>query len=73
MSKAIPVKYAIVIERRSTSYGEQVPDLPGWVAAEGTKAEVSGLVCEPIELYLDALKEDRQPILAPRAYELIEV
>ena len=30
---AIPVKYAVVIERGPTSYGPQVPDLPGCVAA----------------------------------------
>ncbi len=67
------MKYAVVIERGPTSYGAHVPDLPGCVAAAGTKAEVCELIREAIELYVEALEEDGLPIPAPQAYELIEV
>ena len=66
-------RYAVVIERGPTSYGAHVPDLPGCVAAAETKAEVCVLIREVIELYLEALEEDGNPIPAPQAYELIEV
>ena len=67
------MKYAVVIERGPTSYGAHVPDLPGCVAAAETKAEVCALIREAIELYLEALEEEGQPIPTPQAYELIEV
>ncbi len=67
------MKYAVVIERRPTSYGAHVPDLPGCVAAAETKAEVCALIREAIELYVEALEEDGLPIPAPQDYELIEV
>ena len=61
------MKYAVVIERGPTSYGTHVPDLPGCVAVGETKAEVCGLIREAIEVYIEALEEDGQPIPAPRA------
>ena len=53
------MKYAVVIERGATSYGAHVPDLPGCVAVAETKTEVCVLIREAIELYLEALEEDR--------------
>jgi hypothetical protein len=38
------MRYAIVIERGSTSYGAYVPDLPGCVAAANTRDEVLHLI-----------------------------
>ena len=67
------MKYAVVIERGSLSYGAHVPDLPGCVAVGETKAEVCALIREAIELYVEALEEDGQPVPVPQSYELIEV
>ena len=64
-------KYAVVIERGPTSLGAHVPDLPGCVAVAETKAEVLVLIREAIELYLDTLEEDGQPVPAPLPWELI--
>ena len=64
--------YAVIIEKGPTSYGAQVPDLPGCVAAADTRDEVYSLILEAIELYLDALKEDGQPAPQPQSYELVE-
>ena len=63
----------IVIERGPMSHGAHVPDLPGCVAVGETKAEVCALIREAIELHVEALEEDRRPVPAPQAYELIEV
>ena len=67
------MKYAVVIERGTTSYGARVPDLPGCVAVAETKTEVLVLIREAIELYLEALEEDGETIPTPQAYELTEV
>ena len=66
-------RYAVVIERGPRSYGAHVSDLPGCVAVGETKAEVCALIREAIELYIEELEEDGQPVPAPQAYELIEV
>ena len=63
---------AVVIERGPTSYGAHVPDLPGCVAVAETKTEVCVLIREAIELYLEALEEDGQPVPTPKANEMIE-
>ena len=64
---------AIVIERGPRSYGAYVPDLPRCVAVGESRAEVCGLIREAIELYIEQLEADGQPVPAPQAYELIEV
>ena len=71
--KELTVKYAVVIEKGSTSYGAHVPDLPGCVAAAETKEEVCSLIREAIELYVEALEEDGLLVPTPQSYELIEV
>ena len=61
------MKYAVVIERAGPlSYGAHVPDLPGCVAVGETKAEVCALIREAIELYVEALEEDGQPVTTAR-------
>ena len=65
--------YAVVIEKGPTSYGAYAPDLPGCFAVGETREEVCDLNREAIELYVEALKEDSQPLPEPQAYELIEV
>ena len=62
-----------MIERGPTSFGAHVPDLPGCVAVAETKAEVCVLIREAIELYVEALEEDGQPVPSAQAYELVEV
>ena len=59
----------IVIERGLMSYGAHVPDLAGCVAVGETKGEVRGLIGEAIELYVEALEEDGQPVPDPQAHE----
>lgn len=58
-------QYAIVIERGPTSYGAYVPDLPGCVAVGDSEAEVRQLIREAIELHLQSMREDGDPIPEP--------
>ena len=61
------MKYAIVVEKGDASYGAYVPDLPGCVAAAETRAEVMKLIKEAIELHLDGLRADGEPIPQPHS------
>ncbi len=61
------MKYAIIIEKGETSYGAYVPDLPGCIAVAEAKEEVMQLIKEAIELHIEGLKEDGQPIPEPNS------
>lgn len=61
------MRYAIVIEEGSTSFGAYVPDLPGCVAVADTEAEVRTLIAEAIAFHLDGLREDGDPCPEPTA------
>lgn len=65
--------YTVVFEKGPRSVGAHVLDLPWCVAVGETKAEVCALIREAIELYVETLKEDGQPVPTPKVYELIEV
>ncbi len=68
------MRYAIVIERGPTSYGAYVPDLPGCVAAAGTREEVLKLIREAIELHLEEMRKDDLEIPKPSSTaEYVEV
>jgi len=65
------MQYTVVIEKGSTSYGAHVPELPGCVAAAETREEVSTLIREAIQLYIEELKKDGLPVPEPTSSELI--
>jgi len=68
------MKYAIVVEKGETSYGAYVPDLPGCVAAAGTRDEVLTLIKQAIKLHLEEIQADGEPIPKPRSeMELVDV
>ncbi|MEO8131749.1 MAG: type II toxin-antitoxin system HicB family antitoxin [Bryobacteraceae bacterium] len=58
-------RYAIVIERGPSSYGAYIPDLPGCVAVGDTEDEVRQLIREAMEMHLQGMKEDGEPIPEP--------
>ena len=59
------MKYAVVIERGSSSYGASVPDLPGCVAVAETREEVERLIEEAIALHIAAMREDGLEVPLP--------
>ena len=67
------MKYAVVIEEGSESFGAYAPDLPGCGVAGRTREEALELIGEAIRLHLEALAE--QGIEAPSAssVEIVEV
>ena len=59
------MRYAVVYEKGKTGYGAYVPDLPGCIAVGKTLRRVQRLIKEAIELHLDAMREDGDPIPMP--------
>ena len=55
-------QYLVVMERTSTGYGVYVPDLPGCVSTGRTKEQAERNAREAIELHLEGLREEGQPI-----------
>lgn len=68
------MRYLVVVEKGPSSYGAYVPDLPGCVAAGESKEEVLALIREAMELHIEGLKEQGQPIPTPASSsDLVEV
>ncbi len=56
------MKYAVVFAKTDTGYSAHVPDLPGCIAAGATLEETQRLIREAIELHVEGLREDGDPI-----------
>ena len=68
------MKYTVVIEKGSESFGAYVLDLPGCIAAGQSREEVIKLIQEAIEFHIQGMKEDVLPVPSPSsAVEYIEV
>jgi predicted RNase H-like HicB family nuclease len=58
-------KYAIVIEQGENNFSAYVPDLPGCITTGRTVEEIERNIREAIELHLEGLREDGEPIPEP--------
>jgi len=68
------MKYAVVIEKGTESYGAYAPDLPGCAVAGETREEVVLLIQEAIALHLQSLKEHGEEIPPPASsFEFVDV
>ncbi len=68
------MKYMVVIERGETSFGAQVPDLPGCIAVGKSREEVIRLIKEAIELHIESLRESGERVPSPCSVsEYIEI
>jgi len=68
------MKYLVVIEETATGFGAYVPDLPGCIAVGSTRAEVTRLIHEAVQLHLESLAGDGLPIPMPHSSpEVVEV
>ena len=66
------MQYTAIIEKEpNTDWGAYVPDLPGCVAVGATREEVEILIREAIELHLQGMREDGEPIPAAHSTALI--
>ncbi len=59
------MRYAIVIENAGGNYSAYVPDLPGCIATGSTVEGTEQAIREAIELHLEGLREDGNPIPPP--------
>jgi predicted RNase H-like HicB family nuclease len=57
-------RYLIVLEPTATGFSAYSPDLPGCVATGATQPEVEVRMREAIELHLEGLREDGEPVPA---------
>jgi predicted RNase H-like HicB family nuclease len=59
------MRYAVVYEKGPTSVGAYVPDLPGCVAVANTIEEARRLIASAIQVHLEGMREDGEPIPEP--------
>jgi len=59
-------KYAVVIEPGENNLSAYVPDLPGCITTGKTAKEIERNIREAIELHLEGLREDGEPIPEPQ-------
>jgi predicted RNase H-like HicB family nuclease len=52
----------IVIESAGNNFSAYSPDLPGWVATGATREETERRMYEAIQLHVEGLIEDKQPV-----------
>jgi len=58
-------RYAVVIESGPNNLSAYVPDLPGCITTGKTVEEIEQNIREAIELHLEGMKEDGEPIPEP--------
>ena len=59
------VTYTVIIEKTANGYSAYLPDLPGCVAAAGTREETEALIQQAVTLHLDMLRSNGDPIPEP--------
>ena len=60
-------EYVVIFECGARNWGAYVPDLPGCIAAGDTLEETEELVRGAIEMHLEGMREDGDPIPQPRS------
>lgn len=56
--KKVSMRYTVIVEHGESGWGAHVPDLPGCIAAGGTREEALHLIREAIELHIEGLREE---------------
>jgi len=68
------MRFTVIYEKGSSSWGAYVPDLPGVISVGDSQEEVERLILEAIEFHLEGLREEGIPIPAPSSFAgIIEV
>lgn len=62
------MEYLVIVEQGDSSYGAYVPDLPGCVAVGETRDEAMELIREAIELHIESLRENGEPVPVPHSF-----
>ncbi|HEX7151798.1 MAG TPA: type II toxin-antitoxin system HicB family antitoxin [Thermoanaerobaculia bacterium] len=61
------MEYVVILEQGEKSVGAYVPDLPGCVAVGETREEAMELIREAIELHIESLRENGEPVPEPHS------
>jgi predicted RNase H-like HicB family nuclease len=62
------MEYVVIVEQGDTSFGAWVPDLPGCVAVGETRDEAIDLIREAIEMHIESLRENGEPVPPPHSF-----
>jgi predicted RNase H-like HicB family nuclease len=62
------MEYTVIIEQGETSVGAYVPDLPGCVAIADSRDEAMDLIHDAIDLHLESLRENGDPVPPPHSF-----
>lgn len=66
--------YAVIYEKSDTGYAAHVPDLPGCIATGATRREVERLIRSAIQMHLEGMAEDGEPVPPPTTWaEVVSV
>ena len=61
-------RFLVVIEKTKKNYSAYSPDLPGCIATGKTREEVERNMHEAIEIHINGLIEDKQPVPEPNSF-----
>ena len=61
-------RFLIVIEQAGNNFSAYSPDLPGCVATGATREDTDRLMYEAIQLHVEGLREDNQPVPASTSF-----
>jgi predicted RNase H-like HicB family nuclease len=61
-------RFLIVIENAGNNFSAYSPDLPGCVATGATHEETERRMYEAIQLHVEGLREDKQPVPASTSF-----
>lgn len=56
------MNYLVIVEKTKSGYSAFAPDLPGCIATGATQAQVRRAIEAAIQMHLDGLREDEEPI-----------
>lgn len=61
-------RFLIVIENAGNNFSAYSPDLPGCVATGGTREETGRRMYEAVQMHVEGLIEDKQPVPASTSF-----
>ncbi len=59
------MEYVAIIDQGDHSFGAYVPDLPGCAAVGETREEAMQLIREAVDLHIESLRENGEPVPLP--------
>ncbi len=60
--------YTVIYEETPTGFSAYLPDLPGCVAAGATRREVERLIRSAVEMHLEGMRDDGEPLPSPSTW-----